>query len=289
MRFDDVYPTDEVIAKLSELSGCRVGVIPFMDCNPSTSYLISEDGKNVFVSIDFGGYCQIRKIPIIDAGKRSKNSKPCFRRRNGNGVQTCVSLASAVYGTFKLGEIPSFRLSHADGNVNNCHIGNLKISYSSKFYRNIHNFANLYQEGFYKIVSGIIQFKEVSLAEAEDFASFGFLSLCETRIDVQPDLAQRLWLFLSKRFLRTYYARNRLVYDIHTAVQRAQILDDAEEEHEMQRLTDRLPDNCRKAVMLLVQGYTQREISAIMNCSQANVCNLLKRSRSILKEYDNKS
>ena len=57
MRFDDVYPTDEVIAKLSELSGCRVGVIPFMDCNPSTSYLISEDGKNVFVSIDFGGYC----------------------------------------------------------------------------------------------------------------------------------------------------------------------------------------------------------------------------------------
>lgn len=289
MQFDDVYPSGVVIDRLSEKCGCRVASVPFMDCMPRTSYLVSEDGKRVYVCVDFGGYCQVKEIAILPSGARSRNSKPAFVRRNRNGFRVTVSLGSAVYGAFVLGEIPKHKLSHIDGNPDNCTLGNLRIADSSILRMNIEKCTGLYQEKYEEMVNRILRFRRMSVGEAQDFVSQAFLRMCESRKEIDPELAPGLWLFLAKEKLITVYSRNKIEYRLYDALQNYVSPDCREEEMDLQKTLGRLPPDCRRAAELLLAGYNQSEIASRLRVAQSSVSRIMNKTKRILAKYDNQS
>lgn len=285
MVFDDVYPSGVLLSSLEEKYGIRMGVVPFMDCMPNTSYIISEDGMHVFVSIDFGGYSQVKEVKIIPAGKRSKNSKPCFVRRNTKGYRCFSLLSAAVYGAFVSGEMPRFRLKHIDGNPNNIHFENLTIDDDSTISKNLSVLSFIYDKNFGNVVGSLIHFRSISQQEAEDFASDSFLEMCSARIEIDASKAIGLWTFLAKRKIIKHYARNKLVYDIYDALQKVDN-DSLNDEIDNIIMLNQLPFDCRQVCQHLLYGYNQREIGVKLGKSQVWVFQQLKKTKAIFQQYE---
>ncbi|MDE6853752.1 MAG: HNH endonuclease [Muribaculaceae bacterium] len=287
MVIDNIFPTEQLLPSLKEKYDCNFAVVPFMDCQPNTSYLVGDDGRTVIVSVDFGGYSQIKKVQILPAGRRSPNSSPSFRRRNNKGSQASTSLSAAVYGAFVLGEIPKFKISHLDGNPNNNRPENLVVSDKSTFKKNIVALTELYAQK-YNIVANIIRrLGRISLEEAQDITSEAFFRMCLSRKEIAPDSAVGLWLLLVKQRFYTFRRDNRLVYEVYDAFQNVcAASSDYEEALEFQSIMNLLPGNCQRAVDLILFGHTQSEAAAKMGCSQAQIHLLLKKSRNILKGYE---
>lgn len=257
-----------------------------MDCMPNTSYLVSQDGTRVFVSVNFGGYCQVKEVIIIPAGKRSANSKPSFMRRNRNGFRVNASLPAAVYGAFVLSELPRYRLRHIDGNPGNCHVDNLAIEDSSTVRKNLELLASLYEEKYGDICKGIMSFRRMPIEEAQDYVSDAFMEMCMSRKPVDASNAAGLWMFLAKENIITFTARNRMIYDVYHAFQNIGIEEESDEVAVYASAMNLLPKNCQEAVSLILSGYNQREAAKKMGCSQSWIWVLLKKSKSILGSYE---
>lgn len=289
MLFDSVYPSGRLVDSLEDKCGCKVAFIPFMDCAPNTSYLVSQDGTHVFVSVDFGGYCQVKDVKITPAGTRSANSKPSFMRRNRNGFRVNSSLPAAVYGAFVLRELPRYKLRHIDGNPSNCHVCNLAISDDSIVRKNIELLASLYTEKYKNICKCIMSFRRMPIEDAQDYVSDAFMEMCLHRKPLEVDKAVGLWMFLAKENIITVKARNRIVYDTYHAFQNIEFGGESDDNAIYESVLGLLPVNCKKALSLVLSGYNQREAAQKIGCSQSQICLLLKKSKSILESYDQQS
>ena len=285
MVFDNVYPSGLVLESLEKQCACKVAVVPFMDCAPNTEYIVSYDGAHVFVSVDFGGYCQVKEIPIIPAGKRSANSKPAFKRRKRNGYQTYAALPTAVYGAFVLFEMPRYKLRHIDGDPNNCHADNLAISGSSDVVKNLELLRMAYEQKYKDVCNILMSFRQMPIEKAQDYASNAFVYMCMKRQVAKVGNPRGLWVFLAKEQIMTNEARNRIDYGAYHAFLNVRVDGEADENAIYASTMEILPKNCQKAASLLLAGYTQREISQKMACSQSWVNRLLKKSKSILENY----
>lgn len=287
MVFDKVFPTGSLIEDLGKEYNRRFAVVPFMDCMPNTSYLVSDDGHYVFVSVDFGGYCQTKNIPIIPAGKRSKHSMPAFKRRTARNTQIYNSLAAAVYGAFILGEeLPRFKLFNIDGNPNNCSVENLTIADDSSLASNMRLLSGLYKTGYNDCCRSLTRFSGITQDEAQDLVSDAFIRMCCSTIDIDLDKAAGLWLFLAKQDLMTFKSRNRILYDLYDILQNFTYENAVDEEFDYSLLTAKLPKECRRVIQLILSGYNQYEIAQAIGCSQAWVSKLLSKTKKIITQYD---
>lgn len=285
MVFDNVYPSGLVLESLEKQCACKVAVVPFMDCAPNTEYMVSQDGTHVFVSVDFGGYCQVKEISIIPAGKRSVNSKPAFKRRNRKGSQVYAVLPTAVYGAFVLSEMPRYKLRHIDGDPNNCHADNLAISGDSDIVKNMDLMKTAYEQKYKDICNILMSFRRMSIEKAQDYASNAFVYMCMNRQVAKVDNPIGLWVFLAKEQIMTNEARNRIENGLYHAFLNVRVDGETDENAIYASTMEILPKNCQKAVSLFLAGYTQREISQKIACSQSWVNALLKKSKSILENY----
>ena len=287
MVFDNVFPSGLVIQSLEKRCGHRIAAIPFADCAPNTSYLISEDGKHVFVNVDFGGYCQTKEIQIIPAGKRSKNSMPAFKRRNNKNAQCYATIPSAVYGAFVLGdEVPRFKLKLLDGNPNNCAVNNLAVADDTPLKRNLQLFSYLYAHrynSFCRYLSGILR---ISLENAQDYASDAFIEMCRGSQPINPDRAEQLWYFLAYRRFISRRSRDRIIYAVYDTL--LNLIDEANADDSAiyHNALWRLPDDCRKLSLLILAGYRQDEIASQLGCSQAWVSKLLCKTKKLITQHD---
>lgn len=289
MVFDNVFPSGSVIRFLEQETGCQIAIIPFTDCSPHTSYLVSDDGRNVFVSVDFGEYSQVKAVRIIPAGSRTTNSAPAFKRRNARGCQCFAAIPASVYGAFVLrNEVPRFRLRHIDGNPNNCSVYNLTISDDSILAKNMQRLKEIYTESYDAVCRYLAGSRRISTEDAQDFASDAFIEMCYARIEIDPGKASGLWIFLASRKLTSFKSRNRILYSIYDSFA------DASSECEINGidtyhyLMGLLPETCRHVVQLLLSGYNQREIGLKLGCCQAKVSQLLSQAKNYLKRHDSK-
>ncbi len=284
MVFDNIFPELTVESDLERLAGCAVRYVPFNDCQEHTSYYISRDGKNVFVGIAFSGYVQTKKVKIIKAGVRSRNSAPCFMRRNRNGMRCYASIPSAVYGAFVLGDrMPNFRLIHLDGNLNNTRLDNLSMADDSMLGRNLRILEQEYARNFHRLVNICLHFRKMRVEQAEDFVSDAFIRLCLSRNELKDYNVLRLWIFMIKEAVLSFRERNRLDYEIFDLLENAFKTDggvDSEAGYSV--LWSLIPKECTEAVSLVLSGYTQKEIAKELGCSQAWVNALLKKAKKAL-------
>lgn len=282
MVFDDVYPAGQHLPLLEDKYGCRVAVVPFMDCMPNTSYLVCEDGSHVFVSVDFERYCQVKEVKIKSAGQRSTNSRPCFKRRNKNGKQSYVSLPVAVYGAFVLGELPKYKIYNIDGDPNNCRIDNLRPVGDLAISEGVNEFANIYERYFDTVVAYLIKHYSISFPDAQDFASEAFLVLClkSRRIDISCPVG--LWICLSKEQIFKHFRWRPIKCDIQDALYDIPSTDISDHVAHYQSIIGSLSDRCKIVVRLRASGYTQRECAKMLNCSQSWINKLFKDAKRII-------
>lgn len=283
MIFDNVYPTATLIPSLSKEYGLRIAVIPFMDCAPDTSYLVSEDGRRVFVSVDFGGYCQVKELQTVPAGKRSKNSAPAFKRRNAHGSRIYATLPAVVYGAFILKDrVPKYKITQIDGNPNNCDYRNLVVADDSKAVQNAKLLSTVYKAKYEKLCRGISICYNVSRMSAQDFISDTFLDLCYNRVEIDPDRAERLWFVLAEQKVLAFKTRNRIVYTIYDAFHDYTDENDADTKATVQSLLEKLPEDCGKVARLVLAGYTQREIASKLGCTQSWISQLFIKLKRLM-------
>ncbi len=282
MVFDDIFPEYSLESELENIAGCPVKWIPFADCQEHTGYYISRDGKFVFVGISFSGYVQIKRVKITDAYVRSKNSAPCFKRRNKNGLQCWTTVPSAVYGAFVLHDtMPRIKLYHIDGNLANSSLDNLAID-KTDLTSNLHDYSTVYEYHYHRMVFACINFRDMRIEQAEDIVSESFIRMCNSKSAIHSGV--RLWMFMMKQAVLTLKRDNREDEMSEFEMMHATSGCPADGNIEYSSAIYALPSECRRVAEMIVEGYTQKEIAKVLGISQSWVNALLKKARIVIKQ-----
>ncbi len=282
MVFDDIFPEHSLESELENISGCPVKWIPFSDCQEHTGYYISRDGKYVFVGITFSGFVQIKRVKIADAGARSKNSAPSFKRRNKNGLQCWASVPSAVYGAFVLRDtMPRIKLYHKDGNLANSSLDNLTID-EPDLISNLNAHSIVYKNHYNQLVLACINYSNLRIEQAEDIVSDSFIRMCNSKNAIYS--AVKLWMFMIKQAVLTLTRDNRENEISKFTMMHTTSVYPADGNMEYLTVMNALPSECREVAEMIVEGYTQKEIAKKLGISQSWVNVLMKRARIITKQ-----
>lgn len=286
MVFTDVFEEGHVEEELKKKHGVEFAEVPFNDGHGQTAYWISRDGAHAYVGTVFGGWYKCKEIRIYPARYRSPSSAPCFKRRNGKGTQTIVSVPVAVYGTFVLKDcLPKFRIGFKDGNIENCNLDNLKMADDSEMKENLKIFSDVYRrhKELVRTLRKIVY--RISFEDLEDIVSDAFLRVCLCRVPIEPDRVFGLWFQFAYELSITRKERNRLRYmGTYEAIDWYFHSRDEWEED----LLDLLPEYLRITARLLYEGYGQPEVAEKLGITPSGVSVRLKKIRKILNDEKQK-
>lgn len=274
MKYNKICSPESIFGDLEKACGCEVRRIPFFDTQPNTNYYISKDGENVWVGMNACGHIFVNNLKIYPAGYRSPKSLAAFKRRNVCGMQPWCSIASAVFGAFKLGEIPRFKVGLKDGNTRNNSLSNIVPILDTT--KSVTLNGMLYRQGYSRLVNLILAKWRplVSKESAEDIVSEAFIKLAFRENTLHDNFA--LWRTAAIGDAYLMITRKREFPCTFTEWCPVNYQHISEWNYE-----DCLTPRMAQVIKMFMDGYNQTEIAEILGCNKSNISSL--QSRAFLK------
>lgn len=279
--------TAHTISRIADTLRQRYGVdfatLPLASLNPNTEYLISRDGKHVFMLHQFINKLQILRLRIYPPHHKKGITSPWISLKTSSGCSHLFArVSAAVWCAFVTrSELPKFKIYHRDGNPENCRLENLYTAVE-RTPRFSHEVTGLLSSR-YSIVSTLQRkFPSFSLPDIDDAVSDAYIDLCIFLTANSRHSLSGLWY---------NFAKQRLMH----------LPDTADTPIPLESLcrplepscTDTpwdfdpiqfLPPQLRTTAELLADGCTQAEISRAMSVNPKTVYKRTKEIRQHLSQ-----